>query len=161
MRNMRSVIFVFTLLAFAVVAACGSENQESDAVTPSDKASATDSIGSENSQIVTSSTNYSIDDFVAVGYKAVTQFELETLPGATDAWYGFFSQKDIELRFYESHSAALKQGVAPAEVAVNKGAVGYSKQPPRRFEAYAVVGNVVMLCELELESCELLIDVLD
>lgn len=118
---------------------------------------ATDSIGSENSLIVPSDSIYAIDDFVAVGYKAVTQFELDTLPSANDAWYGFYSQKDVELRFYESHSAALEHGVELAEAAVNKGAVGYSKQPPRRWDAYAVSGNVVMLCELEIASCEALI----
>jgi hypothetical protein len=138
-----------------LVSACGSES--ADSVASLDSPDADDSAKSENSMIVANDNVYVIDDFTSAGYKAVTHFDLDTLPEANDAWYGFYSQKDFELRFYESHEAALEHGLESAEIAVGKGAVGYSKQPPLRFDAYAIVGNVVMLCELALESCESLI----
>lgn len=150
------LILVFLLLAFS---ACGSKNSETGIASEKNDASATTlSGGSENSMIVDDGGIYSIEDFVTAGYKNVTQFDLETLPGATDAWYGFFDQKDFELRFYASHQAALEEGIEPAEIAIGKGSVPWQKRPPVRFFAYAVVGNVVMLCELEVASCENLIE---
>jgi hypothetical protein len=145
----------FSLPAFS---ACGSESSEAGGASDKDIAPATALAGgAENSIIVDDGGPYSIEDFVIIGYKKVTQFDLETLPGATDAWYGFFDQKDFELRFYASHQAAIKEGIEPAEIAIGKGAVPWQKRPPVRFFAYAIVGNVVMLCELEVASCEALI----
>ncbi|MDG0866337.1 DUF6810 family protein [Candidatus Lucifugimonas marina] len=153
MLNLRVAISLLLLLL--ALAACGPENSSSELISNDSETPRT--AEGENSLFVANDNIYEIDDFTAVGYKAITQFELDTLPSANDAWYGFYSQKDVELRFYESHPAALEHGVELAEAAVNKGAVGYSKQPPRRWDAYAVVGNVVMLCELEIESCKALI----
>lgn len=137
--------------------ACGAENSNSDDSPDNSGNIATESQSkSDNSMIMANDSIYAIDDFTSVGYKAVTQFELDTLPEANDAWYGFYDQKDFELRFYESHEAALNHGVEPAEIAVGKKSAPWIKQPPIRFDAYAVVGNVVMLCEFELESCETL-----
>ena len=107
--------------------------------------------------VITNDNIYTVDDFLFAGYKNVTHFELGTLPEANHAWYGFYSQKDFELRFYDSHEAAMNHGVEPAEIAISKKPAPWTKQPPVRFDAYAVVGNVVMLCELSLESCEALI----
>jgi len=146
------------LLAMTALASCGSESQNSTASqNVGVEAESTDSIDANTSMIVTSSSIYTVDDFSTAGFKNVTQFDLDTLPQAIDAWYGFFSQKDFELRFYESHQTALDHGVEPAEIAIGKGTAPWSKQPPVRFDAYAVFGNVVMLCELALESCESLI----
>ncbi len=156
------MLLSFGVVALAMFSGCGSSDSsaapDSKIASSSDDA---DSIESGDSKIIESDTIYSVEDFTAVGYKNVTVFELDTLPGAIDAWYGFYSQKDFELRFYASHQVAVEQGLTPAEIAVGKGAVGYSKQPPLRFDAYAIVGNVVMLCELALESCESLIAAVD
>jgi hypothetical protein len=158
------LLIVLTVALLGAISACGSDDS---AAAPDDSANqanvaATDTSdvsGNEenNSMIVDNGGNYSVDDFVAAGYKNVTQFELDTLPEAVDAWYGFHSQKDVELRFYESHGAAIEHGLESAKVAIGKGAVGYSKRPPLRWDAFAIVGNVVMLCELEIETCEALI----
>ena len=146
------------LLALAAFSACGSEDPDagvaSDRNDPSSSAPANDP---GTSLIVDNGGIYSIEDFEAAGYKKVTQFDLETLPGATDAWYGFANQKDFELRIYPTHQIALDEGVEPAEIAIGKGAVPWQKAPPVRFFSYVVVGNVVMLCELEVASCEALI----
>ena len=146
------VMFSVCLISIALAAflACGSEappavSDESVDQPVADEVSAT--------VILNRDETYSIEDFEAAGYKKVTQFDLETLPGATDAWFGFFAQKDIEIRIYPSHGTALGQGVEHAETTVIKGPVPFQKQPPIRFDAFAVVGNAVMLCELEVASC--------
>jgi hypothetical protein len=153
------------LFLVAILSACGADSANTAAApgdtNGSDSSDSGNSLDAGSSMIVDNGNIYTIDDFVTAGYKSVTQFELETLPGATDAWYGFYSQKDFELRFYESHDSALDQGVEPAEFAIGKSPPPWQKQPPVRFDAFAVVGNVVILCELELESCEALIAELD
>lgn len=141
-------------VALAAFIACGSESSGA-ASGQSLPPSPADETGT--SIIFNIDDTYSIEDFEAVGYKKVTQYDLETLPGATDAWIGFFNQKDIEIRVYPSHQMAIDMGIEPAEIAIGKGAVPWQKRPPVRFDAYAVVGNVVMLCELEVASCEALV----
>ena len=64
---------------------------------------------------------YSVDDLVAAGWKKSDQLSTETLASATDVWYGFYQQKDIEIRFYESHETAVDDGVGPAQETVNRG----------------------------------------
>ena len=108
--------------------------------------------------------HYSVEDFLNIGWKKSKQLEIETLPESIDAWYGFYMQKDIELRFYESHEAALKHGVPPAQETIKKdagvriGAATVWTVNIALYGAYAVAGNVVMMCELELASCEALIN---
>ena len=106
---------------------------------------------------------YTIDDLVAVGYKKNKQFEVDQVPGANDIWYGFFQQKDIEIRFYDSHAAALELGVELAEEVIAKKAGQRDFLIPvvNLYPAYAVVGNTVMLCERQLSTCEALIETLN
>ena len=152
------LVFSATIFYVALIACDNERSNPSSAMTDIETGSRT---GLSTPQVKTlisaNDSRYTVDDFIAVGFKSVTQFDLDTLPAAIDAWYGFHAQKDIELRFYESHADALEYGIEPAEVAVGKAAVGYSRRPPRRWDAYAVVGNVVMLCELEIATCENLI----
>ena len=97
---------------------------------------------------------FSIDDFVKAGYKKSKQFDVTTVPGAVEVWYGFFNKKNIEVRIFESHETAMKLGKGPAEIILKKkrtGLIGSSVVSP--YPAYAIVGNVVMLCERELKTC--------
>ena len=109
---------------------------------------------------------YSVEDFLAIGWKKSKQLDKETLAKSIDAWYGFYMQKDIELRFYDSHEAALAHGVPPAQETIKKdagariGAATVWTVNIALYGAYAVAGNVVMMCELELASCETLINAL-
>ena len=59
-----------------------------------------------------------IDDLTAVEFKKNKQFDVETVPGAIEIWYGFFQQQDVEVRFYESHELALNEGVNLAETVI-------------------------------------------
>ncbi len=163
-HTLRKAFFSIFLIVLALgwISACGSESP--DAGVASDQSgdlAPTLDDESGTSMVLDNGGIYTIEDFESAGYKKVTQFDLETLPGATDAWFGFANQKNLEIRFYPSHQVALDEGVEPAEIAIGKGAVPWQKQPPVRFFAYVVVGNVVMLCELEIATCEALIEKLN
>ena len=105
---------------------------------------------------------FSTDSFIAAGWKKSKKYDTSTVPESTEIWYGFFNQKDIEIRFYESHESALAHGVPLAQESLQKdGArIGGVNTVRTGYSAYAVVGNVVMMCELELSSCETLINAL-
>lgn len=149
---------VLVLLLFFVLSttACSS----SDDVESSDLGTT----GEEGLRLTTKpDANYTIDDLTAVGYKKNKQFDVETVPGATDIWYGFFQQQDIEVRFYESHAAAIELGVEPAEMVIGRSAGQRDPLIPvvNLYPAYAVVGNTIMLCERQLSTCEALIEALE
>ena len=110
----------------------------------------------------------SFDDFVSAGWKKSREYDIDTVPGATEIWYGFFNQKDIEIRFYASHDAALGQGRDSAELAIDRklrqgGQVGASNRGAgstavTKYTAYVVAGNTVMLCELAVKTCTDLVE---
>jgi len=121
------------------------------------------SVDEEGLRLITRSDSYyTIEDITAVGYKKNKQFDVDTVPGATDIWYGFFQQQDIEVRFYESHEQALELGVELAEDVIGKSAGQRDPLIPvvNLYPAYAVVGNTIMLCERQLSTCEALIEAL-
>lgn len=103
---------------------------------------------------------FTMDDLVALGYKKSKEFETDTLGGASEAWYGFFEQKDIEVWVFGSHDEAVSAGVPIAETVISKeaGQTDFLIPVVNRYPAFAVVGNMVMLCERELATCEALID---
>ena len=158
---------MFALVLIANTTACGS----SDELAESDNGSSDEPAESDNGSVdekgvrltTRAESFYSISDLEAVGFKKSKQFEIDTLPGTTDIWYGFFRQKDVEVRFYESHTAAIELGVEPAEVVIGKkaGQRDYLIPVVNLYPAYAIAGNMVMLCERELATCESLIDALE
>ncbi|MBT4124781.1 MAG: hypothetical protein HOJ22_03440 [Chloroflexi bacterium] len=153
--NKPSLVMLGLTLLLAVVAACGAS--EAPAVEDAG------SVDEEGLRLTTRpEANYSIDDLVAVGFKKNRQFGPETVPGSLDVWYGFFAQRDIEVRFYESHADAIEFGVEPAELIIARTAGQRDPLIPvvNLYPAYAVVGNTVMLCERQLSTCEALIEAL-
>ena len=155
-----------TLLVLAVVG-CGSDGGEGNADVPG--VSSTELLDDvEGLWLITQPDRvYTVEDFLAVGWKKSKQLDTEGLTKSIDSWYGFFRQKDIELRFYESHEAAIEHGVGPAQVTIQRGpgarigAATVWTVNIALYGAYAVAGNVVMMCELELASCEALVDALE
>jgi hypothetical protein len=97
---------------------------------------------------------------VSAGWKKSRDFDVATLPHATAAAFGFFNQRDIEVWAYPNHAEALEFGVPPAEQAVTRkpGELWISASArAKRYYAYAVAGNLVLLCERELADCEALL----
>ena len=122
---------------------------------------------------------HTVDDVVAAGWTKSKQYPIDTLPGASEVWYGFFEGKDIEVRVYPSPEDARKHGVGPAQEAVDAGerSFGANRALLRlqyghegkwttgelsdlaavlrtRYAAYLLAGNLVMLCETDVAPCE-------
>jgi hypothetical protein len=162
----RRLIFSAVLLTvFSVLVACGSgsDGEDSTAAAP---VSVVDEELAAVSGIFASELLFTLEDYVAAGWKKSKQFGTETVPEATDIWYGFYSGKDIEVRFYESHDIAKTLGFESASEVIDLDAL--SKVAPNKsggsattkYKAFAVVGNTVMLCELSVESCVALVGAL-
>lgn len=154
--------FALTLLAAAatlLVIACGSDAESAGAASGQVDG---------GPYVLRADDIFSVDSVASAGWKKSKQLSADFLPGAVEVWYGFFEQKDIEIRFYESHADALALGVDPADEAIGRVAQsaeagGKLDQSRARigYDAYVIVGNMVMLCELEVASCEVLVERLD
>ena len=106
-------------------------------------------------------STFTIDEFIAAGWKKNKEYPLDTLPEAIGAYFGFYNRKDIEIRTYPSHDVAMAAGRDAAETAIEteklsgRGA-GFSSVT--LYGAYVVAGNVVMLCEISVTDCTDLLD---
>ena len=156
-------------VALAALAACGSD----EAVAPPSSdtgAAAVDEELVKVSTVALTDQTFTFDDYVAAGWKKSKQFPTDTVPGSEDIWYGFFNQRDIEIRFYPSHEDAVTLGAESAAGAIDQsfregGQFGSSNRGAgssavTKYKAYAVVGNTVMLCELDVGTCQRLVDAL-
>lgn len=165
----RAVLLALTTVLVLSVTACGSGSGDGERDADAPGASSTELRDEvDGIWLITQSDRvYTVEDFLAAGWKKSKQLDTETLTNLKDAWYGFYNRKDIELRFYESHEAALAHGVGPAQETTQRGpgarigAATVWTVNIALYGAYAVAGNVVMMCELELASCEALVDALE
>ena len=135
------------------------------ACTDSDDNSVGDAVDAPtSSSIFHADKTFTTDSFMAAGWKKSKEYDTATVPESTEIWYGFFNQKDIEIRFYQSHESALEHGVPLAEESLQMDAgarIGGVNTVRTGYSAYAVAGNAVMLCELDVSSCETLITALE
>jgi len=152
----RILLATFTL-TLGVLIACGCQNSTSE------DPSAKEGVGT--SSILLSDRNFTPDAFVKAGWKKSKQYDTTTVPESTEIWYGFFNQKDIEIRFYETHEAAVELGI-PAATSSIEGAVKRSKGGKlldfsggsfTGYADYLVAGNAVLLCEFDRTRCDQLI----
>jgi hypothetical protein len=152
------LLTLVSLMIIAVASACTDTDIESAGISVEDAVDA-----STSPSIFHSDQTFTTDSFIAAGWKKSKEYDTATVPESTEIWYGFFNQKDIEIRFYESHESALAHGapLALESLKTDPGArIGGVNTVRTGYSAYAVVGNVVMMCELELSSCETLINAL-
>ena len=120
---------------------------------------------------------YTLADFEVAGLKKPKSLKADAVnkktgeritPEAIEAHIGFFKStmgpKDIELRFYKNHQDALEFGVPVAEETISipseaggavKGAGTFAKSS---YGAYTVTGNVIMLCQVQIEVCNELVN---
>ncbi|GIT59643.1 MAG: hypothetical protein Ct9H300mP19_15910 [Dehalococcoidia bacterium] len=136
------------------------------ACTDSDDNSVGDAVDAPtSSSIFHADKTFTTDSFMAAGWKKSKEYDTATVPESTEIWYGFFlNPKDIEIRFYQSHESALEHGVPLAEESLQMDAgarIGGVNTVRTGYSAYAVAGNAVMLCELDVSSCETLINALE
>ncbi len=151
-----------TLILAVLAAACGSESPAPAEESVPAAASETE----VESAVVRAGDVFTLDSFATAGWKKSKEYSTETLPGATEVWYGFYNQKDIEIRFYPDHQTAVAQGGPSAteavETAVKRSRGGllldFSGGSFTGRGAHVIAGNAVLMCELELATCEVLLD---
>ncbi len=166
LKNSRWFLLVLITAALSLAVACGSTDEGAAAPAPE-----VDDALNEVSRIFSPNKSLTFDDYVAAGWKKSKQYDTETVPEATDIWYGFFNSKNIEIRFYPSHEIAKTAGFENASSAIDQsfregGQYGASNRGAgstavTKYQAFAVVGNTVMLCEQSIETCIALADILD
>ncbi len=169
-KHARWLLMAMLAAVFAVALACGGTDSSGDVAAPAVDEVAVDDPLAEVSITLKADQTFTFDDYVAAGWKKSKQFPTDTVPESTDIWFGFFNQKDIEIRFYDSHDAASTAGSESAAAAIDQsfregGSVGASNRGAGssaviKFKAFAVVGNTVMLCELSVDACIALADAL-
>jgi len=160
------LIMIATLILFT---GCSSNSDESD-------------LGSEDGGILTSRiTNegsiHVIADFVSAGLKKPKSLKADAFdkktgeaitPEATEVHLGFFKSsmgpKDVEVRFYKSHSDAITYGVPTAEKTINT-VIAFtnalievksseSATSTAGYGSYIVTGNAIMICQGQIEVCD-------
>jgi hypothetical protein len=156
---MYHIKFSLLLIALAVVSitliACGSSNGDG---------SASDSVAEpvlDAIQMTLPDSVFTADDVAAVGWKKSKELSSETLPGATSVWYGFYQQRDVEVRVYESQGEAISLGQDLADTATGRNKPQSTTLLSRTWTSYlsyAIVGNLILLCEVKIEDCQSLLD---
>jgi len=141
-------------LMIAVAMACGSEEAPA---TPGKVPANVAEPG--RSAVFAVDRTFTIADVQGAGWKKNKDFEVDSLPNARAAAFGFFNQRDVEVWLYDSHEDAALYGAGPAGEAIARrpGQTDYLIPAVNRYHAYAIVGNLVLLCEVELAVCEQLI----
>ncbi len=169
LKHSRWLLLAIFAAVFTLAVACGGSDSADDAAPAAGGAAADDDLAKVSITLMADQT-FTFEDYVAAGWKKSKQFSTETVPDATDIWYGFFDRKDIEIRFYDSHEVASTSGLENAAAAIDQsfregGSIGASNRGAgsfavTKYKAFAVVGNTVMLCELSVETCVALADAL-
>ena len=163
MHNIKFSLLLITVATISIpVIACGSSNGDG---------SASDSVAEPELnaiQITLPDSVFTTDDVTAAGWKKSKELSSETLPGATSVWYGFYQQRDVEVRVYESQEKAISMGQDLADTAtgrrkpssmIDSGAITNAQTNTRTsYLSYAIVGNLILLCEIKIEDCQPLLD---
>ena len=153
------------MIAISVLSACGSD-QDSNGGT----------VNVDFQQVMDVEITFEPDDLDKIDFKKARSYDVEGLPGATAAVFGFWRTSsgdpiDYEVRFYASHAAAVELGTALAEegsgvdavliendatykegvkdrrMIVGSGVGGGARSGiGPRYGNYAIYGNVAMLC---------------
>ena len=167
---MKKELILGLILSTLLVFGCGSSDDDSSAQSDD---------GPKYFEIMNAGKTYSMDDVKTAGLKGIKNFKTDAVdkktgelitPGATDIALGFFKgpsgPKDIEVRFYNSHQEAVDLGQGPAESITEKPSnlvgnssvttladAGVGMKGSTKYGGYAVNGNMVILCERELQAC--------
>jgi hypothetical protein len=161
--SFRKVILSATVISAVVMGsltACGSgDGETAGGASPADS-------DEEAVLILKEAGVFSVDDVEAAGWKNSKELSPETLPDAISAWYGFYNQRDVEVRIYESHELAISSGQPPADIATGRGkpapfAVGGISATRTSYTTYAIVGNLILLCEVKIEDCQGLLNAIE
>ncbi len=153
MRTRPWLLLILILVLPVLLAACGS-----------DSGAAAETQAEDGPIVLRASDTFTVDSFVEGGWKKSKEFSTETVPLAASVWYGFYSQRDVEIRFYASHADAVTAGVESAGAAVDRspnsnigGGIITSAGNRTQYNDYLVAGNAVVLCQIDIVPCEELV----
>ena len=160
MHNIKFLLLLVVLTTISIpIVACGSSNGEP---------LLNDDPELDAVQITLPDSVFTADDVAAVGWKKSKELSPETLPGVTSVWYGFYQQRDVEVRVYESQDEAISVGQELADLhsgrrkpssMIDSGAITNAQTNTRTsYLSYAIVGNLILLCEIKIEDCQSLLD---
>lgn len=174
-------LLILPLVSLFFLVGCGSDEggEVISVVTPE-----------TDSRVVDREVLLSLDDLVSLGLKSGKSYDVSTLPGGVEAGLLFWRVEGVaveyEARIYGSHDDAVSLGTAPAEEGSGDDAIidvrdavykegirdrrkifrypAGALQP--KYGAYAIYGNMVVLCEGKddaegWERCAALIGALD
>ncbi|MDA1296696.1 MAG: hypothetical protein O3B04_01670 [Chloroflexi bacterium] len=166
MSTVRVLSTFSAMLIFTAVFACGSGESPEAAGPLNDSASPSGGAQIDPVTVLNPDSTFTLDQLIAAGWKQSRELSAESLPNAVSAWYGFYKQRDVEIRVYPSHHSAVADGAGPADVATGRGkpapfAVGGISATRTSYGAYAIAGNLVVLCEVQLSECMGLIESLN
>lgn len=184
-------IVVIGLLTIGLLAAfaCGTGEESSGDGDVNTAISDSADVGSNDSRIFAVERQFMSDDLAGAGLKSGKEYDVSTLPGGVESRLMYWRVNDVavqyEVRFYESHLDAVRLGAGVAEEGSGEDAVldddvaeyvegirdrrtvfDFRGVPRPRYGAYAIYGNMVVLCEGRDDAeawmrCSALIEVLD
>lgn len=166
LKHMRWLLLALFAIILTAGVACGSSDSDSDS-GDADAPAASDAVDddlSEVSRTLLPDKTFTVDDYLAAGWKKSKEYDdISTVPEATAVYFGFFNAKDIEVRVYASHDSAKTAGASDAAEDIDQsfregGSIGASNRGAgsravTKFKAFAVAGNTVILCELSVDVC--------
>ena len=118
------------------------------------------------------------ESFEKIGFKFNKDYNVENLPDAVSAVYGFWGLKSFdrlayELRFYPSNKVAKESGIFYAEEVTGSDAILKKSEASwkegikdrsgttffgtisSKYMDYVILGNMIVLCPIEMSSSEI------
>jgi hypothetical protein len=145
-------VLTISLLTLFALTACGSGDSNDSVSTTND--------GDDAAPVLRIDETFTIENFEAAGFKLSKEFDTDTVPLATNVYYGFADRRDIEIRKYATHADAMSAGVESALTVLGRspnsnsgGGIITSTGNRTSYHAYLVAGNVVMLCQTDISVC--------
>lgn len=112
-----------TLAILVMFAGCGGKEGAAPDRAADAVAVATVAKKAFGSSVTASDRVFAVEDLKSAGLKFGKNYDIAGLPGATAAVLMFHDQKDVEIRFFPSHEAAVGRGVTIAREIVGPDAV--------------------------------------
>lgn len=170
MKSNKFQISAFSFVMILLLVSCGGSEE---------KSSGSDILSDEGlviGRIINEESTHVLANYETAGLKKPRSIQADAVdkktgspvtPNATEIYVGFYKStmgpKDVEVRFYATHADAITDGQPPADKTIAagheaggavKGAGTFAKSS---YGAYIISGNVVVLCQVQIEVCDELV----
>ena len=169
MKSNKFKILTFSFVLMLSLVSCGGDEEKTGLDILSDE-------GLVVGRIINEESTHSLVNYETAGLKKPRSIQADAIdkktgnpvtPNATEIYVGFYKStmgpKDVEVRYYASHADAITYGQPPADKTIAmgheaggavKGAGTFAKSS---YGAYIISGNVVVLCQVQIEVCDELV----